>query len=95
MVKVVWQFEEHEWHDKLSRAALEAALEGVRQHLADLPCPVHGESPTMVVGGRSVDTISLDIQGCCDGLTGPARAKLAELAGGSEWGKADRGPDRL
>jgi hypothetical protein len=86
MIKVVWQFDEHEWHDKLSRAALEAAVEGVREHLADLCCPVHGESPTLVVGGRIEDTISLDVQDCCDRLTGPARAKLAELAGGSEVG---------
>jgi len=88
MIKVVWQFDEHEWGDKLSRAAWEAALEGVRQQLADLRCPVPGESPTVVVGGRSEDTINLDIQGCCDRLIGPARAKLAELAGGSEGGNA-------
>ena len=31
MIKVVWEFEEHEWCDKLSRAALEAAVEGVRR----------------------------------------------------------------
>jgi hypothetical protein len=86
LIKVVWEFEEHEWRDKLSRAALEAAVECVRQHLSDLCCPVHGEAPTLVVGGRGEDTISLDVQGCCDRLTGPARAKSAELAGGSEGG---------
>jgi hypothetical protein len=88
VIRVVWEFEEHEWDDKLSRAALEAAVQGVCQHLIDLCCPVHGESPTLAVGGRSEDTISLDVQGCCDRLTGPARAKLAELAGGSEGGIA-------
>ncbi|MFL5496506.1 MAG: hypothetical protein ACJ8DC_19125 [Gemmatimonadales bacterium] len=86
MIRVVWEFEEQEWADKLSRAALEAAVQGVCQHLADLCCPVHGESPTLVVGGRSEDTIRLDIQGCCDRLVEPARAKLAELEGGSEVG---------
>jgi hypothetical protein len=86
VIKIVWEFEEHEWADTLSRAALEAALQGVCQHLADLCCPVHGEAPTLVVGGRSEDTISLDVQGCCNRLTGPARAKLAELDGGSEAG---------
>jgi hypothetical protein len=64
MIRVVWEFVEANWHDKMSRAALEAAVEGVRQHLADLRCPAHGESPTLLVGGRSEDTITLDVQGC-------------------------------
>jgi hypothetical protein len=86
VIRVVWEFEEHEWADKLSRAALEAAVQGICRQLADLRCPVHGESPTLLIGGRSEDTIALDIHGCCDRLTGPARAKLGELVGGSEGG---------
>jgi hypothetical protein len=86
MIQVVWECGEDEWEDKLSRAALETAVEGVCRHLADTCCPIHGESPTLFVGGRSQDTISLVVKGCCDRLTRPARAKLAELAGGSEGG---------
>lgn len=84
---MVWEFDEQGWRDELSRAAFEAALEGVRQHLGEVRCPVHGESPTMVVRGRTEDAIGLDVQGCCDRLTGPVRALLAELeGGGSEVG---------
>ena len=84
MIKIVWEFEEQRWRDPLSRAAFEAALDGVRHYLADLRCPVHGESPSVVVRGETEDTIRLDLRGCCDRLVGPARAKLAELEGGSE-----------
>ena len=44
------------------------------------------QSPSVVVRGETEDTISLDLRGCCDRLAGPARAKLAELEGGSEVG---------
>jgi hypothetical protein len=82
VIKVVWEFDEDDWPDRLSRAAWEAAIGGVCQHLADLRCPVHGESPTLLIRARSEDTTALVVHGCCDRLTGPARAKLAELVGG-------------
>ena len=44
MITLVWEVDEQGWHDKLSRAALQAALEGLRPHLGEVPCPLHGES---------------------------------------------------
>jgi hypothetical protein len=81
MVNVVWECDP-EWHDELSRAAFEAALDGVRHHLADVRCAAHGESPTVIVRGRTEDALDLDVQGYCERLVAPARAKLAELRGG-------------
>jgi hypothetical protein len=78
VITLIWEVEEHGWNDKLSRAALQAALEGLRQHLGDVPCPVHGESPTIMIRGQSEATMSLDVHGCCDPSTQPVRALLAE-----------------
>jgi hypothetical protein len=82
VITVVWEFDEQSWRDELSRAALQAALNGVRQQLGEVRCPVHGESPTIVVRGRSEGTMSLDVHGYCDQSTEPVRALLAELEGG-------------
>jgi hypothetical protein len=85
VINVVWE-SESAWRDELSRAALQAALEGVRRQLGDVRCPVHGEPPTIVVRGKSESTMRLHIQGCCERSTGPVRALLAELEGGPEKG---------
>ncbi len=82
VIQVVWEFDEQDWRDDLSRAALKAALAGVRRQLGEVRCPMHGESPTIVVRGRSEDTMRLDVQGCCDQSTEPVRARLHELQGG-------------
>jgi hypothetical protein len=86
VIKVVWESDESEWRDELSRAALQAALEGVRRQLGEIRCPVHGESPTIVVRGQSESTMRLDVQGCCDRSTEPVRTLLAELEGGPQKG---------
>ena len=73
VIKVVWESDEPAWHDELSRAALQAALEGVRRQLGEVPCPIHGDSPTIVVRGQRENTMRLDVQGCCEPSTEPVR----------------------
>jgi hypothetical protein len=82
VINVVWESDEPAWRDELSRAALQAALEGVRRQLGEVRCPVHGESPTIVVRGQSERTMRLDVQGCCDRATEPVRALLGEFEDG-------------
>lgn len=84
MINLVWESDEPAWRDELSRAALQAALEGVRRQLGEIRCPIHGESPTIVVRGQSEHTMRLDVQGCCDRSTEPVRTLLAELEGGPQ-----------
>ena len=86
MINVVWESDATAWRDELSRAALESALEGVRRQLGDVRCPVHGESPTIVVRGQSERTMGFDVQGCCDPATEPVRALLGDFAGGPGTG---------
>ena len=59
--------------------ALEHQLEQVKAELEHVRCPVHGESPSIVVTGQSADSISANAEGCCDVLGELARARLAEM----------------
>jgi hypothetical protein len=86
VINIVWESDATAWHDELSRAAVEAALDGVRRQLGEVRCPVHGESPTIVVRGQSERTMGFDVQGCCDRATEPVRALLGDLGGGSGKG---------
>jgi hypothetical protein len=79
---VVWEFDEEGWQDELSRAVAQAAVDGLRRYVDDVRCPVHGEPATILVRGRSTDTLQLDVQGCCDRLTEPVRAQIKELQRG-------------
>jgi hypothetical protein len=76
MVDVQWNFEEGE----LDRAAAEKAVGKVlafhQQALAGITCPIHQREPSLIVEGRTPQTLRVSIEACCGKLLEKAHYKV-------------------
>ena len=48
----------------------------VAAKLESVTCPTHGQHPTVVVKGRTLDDLGFEISGCCQDLVDKALAQL-------------------
>lgn len=64
--------------DALTRSVMEEVAEEYRSLLEGITCPAHGEAPTAVVSGRTVDTITTDFETCCEQLAQRVDDALAQ-----------------
>ncbi|HEX2080739.1 MAG TPA: hypothetical protein VHG08_23745 [Longimicrobium sp.] len=64
--------------DALTRSRMEEIAEEYRAALGSLTCPEHHQVPTVVLSGRSPDTISVQMETCCEVLQGFVDEALEE-----------------
>ena len=60
--------------DALLASAFEEIGSTVAENLRGLRCPVHDSQPSVTVKGRSAESISFEIVGCCEDLIRQAEA---------------------
>lgn len=60
----------------LEAAVLQSVSASIKARVGNIRCPEHGQTPRIVGKGRSLDTLSFDVSGCCQKLIDNAAAKL-------------------
>ncbi len=55
---------------------LQQVVDSIIDRVEDMRCPVHNEHPRFLCHGDSIDDLSLEVLGCCDGLVDMVRARL-------------------
>ena len=69
----------------IERLTVEVIEEGIREILGPMRCPVHGEAPSIVVSGPSVDQLTgIHVgESCCDEFRSVVEARIQEITEGS------------
>jgi hypothetical protein len=62
--------------DAIMGAVLKGIEDIVKKKVGSVRCPKHGQAPTIAVKGATLNKLSFDIHGCCEGLTEAVRKKL-------------------
>lgn len=62
--------------DALEKAILQEVADNVKKALSSVRCREHGERPRVKVKGRSLDSLSFEVEGCCQELIDAAGKKL-------------------
>lgn len=61
----------------LEAAMLNSIKESISQSVGSIRCAEHGERAKIKAKGRSLDSLSLEVTGCCDALIDQVKKKLA------------------
>jgi hypothetical protein len=64
--------------DALARSVMEEVADEYRSALDGITCPEHGKAPTIVISGRTMDTITTEFEICCEQLGQMVDDALAE-----------------
>lgn len=62
--------------DALEKALLGEITSNIKKAIGSVKCSEHGNSPSVKVKGRSLDKLSFEVGGCCQGLIDTALKKL-------------------
>jgi hypothetical protein len=62
--------------DALEAAILQSVSASIKDRVGNITCPDHGRTPKIVGKGRSLNTLSFDVSGCCQKLIDNVIAKL-------------------
>lgn len=60
----------------LKRAVMKRAKGSIAARIRVVRCPKHGSTPTVVCQGRSPESMSFKVSGCCDELLAKVKAAL-------------------
>lgn len=60
----------------LEAAVLSGIEQSIKRSVGSVRCREHGQSPTILVKGRSLDNLSINVSGCCDALIEEVKKKL-------------------
>lgn len=58
-------------------AVLQNVVNSIVDRIEDMQCPLHKQPPRFVCRGDSVDSLSLEVLGCCDALVDMVKERLA------------------
>lgn len=61
----------------LEKAILEGVQEMVTKKVGDARCPEHGQAPSIVCKGRTLEELHFEVHGCCKRLVETVNAKLS------------------
>lgn len=61
----------------LEAAMLNSVKDSISKSVGSIRCSEHGERPKIKAKGRSIDSLSLEVTGCCDSLIDQVKKKLA------------------
>lgn len=62
----------------LDEAARKKVAEFINNRVGDLVCPDHHKAPTIICQGKSLDSLSFDVTGCCTKIIQITKEKLSE-----------------
>ncbi len=62
----------------LHMATIQSVREATDSTIGDLRCPVHGQAPMLLCHGDRLDTLEMQVTGCCQQLIDMASEKLQE-----------------
>jgi len=62
--------------DPEQSAQLQQIVDSIVDRVEDMKCPVHNEHPRFLCHGDSIEELSLEVYGCCDGLVDMVRNRL-------------------
>jgi hypothetical protein len=65
-----------ELEDPQESEQLQQVVDSIIDRVEDMKCPVHNEHPRFLCHGDSINDLSLEVMGCCDGLVDMVRARL-------------------
>ncbi len=63
--------------DALEAAMLTSVKESITQSVGSIRCTEHGERPKIKAKGRNIDSLSLEVTGCCDAFIEQVKKKIA------------------
>lgn len=61
----------------LETAMLNSIKDSVSKSVGAVRCAEHGQSPKIKAKGRSIDSLNLEVTGCCDALIEQVKKKIA------------------
>ena len=60
----------------LEAAVLQSVQESITKSVGSVRCPTHGQTPKIKVKRRKIDSLSIEVSGCCEQLTETVKKKL-------------------
>ncbi|MCX0424824.1 hypothetical protein RDV79_23225 (plasmid) [Aeromonas dhakensis] len=60
----------------IEAAVLSGIEQNIKKSIGSIRCREHGQHPTILVKGRSLDNLSIHVNGCCDELIEEVKKKL-------------------
>lgn len=63
---------------RIDDAARQKIARYLEQRVGGFVCPDHGEQPTVIVSGATLESVSFDVRGCCQKVIHLVRRKLEE-----------------
>lgn len=79
MVKIVWDANFKTLRTQLERSVLAQVEKAITRAVGNVKCPVHGEIPEVHVSGKGFDSLSFQVQGCCEDAIETVEEKLSNL----------------
>ncbi len=64
------------FQNELESAVYEEIKESIKQSVRLVHCSVHHEYPKIIVKGKDLNSLSIEVNGCCDTLIESTLAKL-------------------
>lgn len=61
----------------LEAAMLNSVKDSISKSVGSIRCSEHGERPKIKAKGRNIDSLSLEVTGCCDALIDQVKKKLS------------------
>ncbi len=80
MIEVKWDFEGAELDRDAAKAAVEKILNFYTGGLAGITCPTHGQKPGLKVQGRTVETLVVSVEACCQTLLDRANDRIRSIS---------------
>ena len=78
MLEVKWEFQGLD-EGRTVQSAVEKIVRRLQRGLGAIVCPVHGRSPLLRVGGRSLSSLDIGFETCCQSLMDEATARIHDI----------------
>lgn len=65
-----------QFSNAIEKAVFTQVTDSVTKALSSVRCPEHGQYPSVVVKGASLDNLQFEIHGCCEDLISRATQEL-------------------
>lgn len=80
MVQVKWDFEGADLDKEAAEAAVGKVLNYYKQALAGFTCRVHSQEAWLKVHGRTLETLAVSIETCCQELLDRVNARIGGVS---------------
>ncbi|MCF6283297.1 MAG: hypothetical protein L3J28_14030 [Candidatus Polarisedimenticolaceae bacterium] len=63
--------------DPVEAEVIANIVESIVSQAGDLVCPEHNEAPRFLCAGESIDSLTLEVEGCCDAMVDKVKAQIS------------------